>query len=147
MHQLIASASALHVLDQAIVQASERGSTLIFVLASWMRSHAHYRGGELAAAEADAQAALEAGVDDWFTAPVAFLADVLIERGELDAAEALFATYGLTDALFPNLLVGNLVLDARGRLRCAQATLARRSGAICSPSVTDCWSWRRATQR
>jgi DNA-binding CsgD family transcriptional regulator len=111
---------ALGLLDQAILRAREHGSKLLFVLASWMRSHAHYRRGELDAAEADASAALDAGVDDWFTAPVAFLADVLIERGELQAAEDLFTRYGLTDAVFPNLLVANLVLDARGRLRCAQ---------------------------
>jgi DNA-binding CsgD family transcriptional regulator len=85
-----------------------------------MRSHAHYRRGELADAEADAQGALDASGEGWFTAPVGFLADALIERGELEAAEAAFVRYDLTDALFPNLLVANLLLDARGRLRCAQ---------------------------
>jgi DNA-binding CsgD family transcriptional regulator len=44
----------------------------------------------------------------------------MVERGRLDAADAAFRDYGLTDALFPNLLVANLLLDARGRLRCAQ---------------------------
>jgi DNA-binding CsgD family transcriptional regulator len=111
---------ALDALDRAVAQARESGSKLIFVLASWMRSHARYRRGELDDAEADAAAALDAGVDDWFTAPVAFLSDVLLERGELDAAESLFTKYGLTDALFPNLLVASLLVDARGRLRCAQ---------------------------
>jgi DNA-binding CsgD family transcriptional regulator len=112
--------AALRSLDQAIQQAHERGSVLIFVLASWMRSHAHYRRGELDAAETDATGALDAVVDDWFTAPVAFLADVLIERGELQAAEELFAGHHLSDAVFPNLPVATFVLDARGRLRCAQ---------------------------
>jgi DNA-binding CsgD family transcriptional regulator len=111
---------ALRVLDRAILRAREQGSKLIFVLATWMRSHAHYRRGELDDAETDASTALEAGVDDWFTAPVAFFTDVLLERGELDAAEAMFTKYGLTDVLFPNLLVANFLLDARGRLRCAQ---------------------------
>jgi DNA-binding CsgD family transcriptional regulator/tetratricopeptide (TPR) repeat protein len=111
---------ALHALNHAIGQARERGSKLIFLLASWMRSHVHYRRGELDAAEADASSALDAGVDDWFTAPVAFLADVMIERGELQAAEALFTRYGPVDAVFPNLLVANFVLDSRGRLRCAE---------------------------
>jgi DNA-binding CsgD family transcriptional regulator len=111
---------ALRSLDAAIVQARERGSTLMFVLASWVRSHAHYRRGDVEAAEADAQCALDAGVEQWFTAPVGFLADALIERGELEAADAAFNAYGLSDAVFPNLLVANMVLDARGRLRCAQ---------------------------
>jgi len=111
---------ALRALDEAISQARERGSKLIFVLALWMRSHAHYRRSELDAAESDASSALDAGVDDWFAAPLAFLVDVLIERGELEAADALFTRYGLTDAVFPNLLVANFLLDSRGRLRCAQ---------------------------
>jgi DNA-binding CsgD family transcriptional regulator len=93
---------------------------LIFVLASWMRSHVSYCRGALDDAEMDAQSALEAGVDQWFTAPTAFLCDVLLERGELDEAEALFRRYGLVDAIFPNLLVANFILDSRGRLRCAQ---------------------------
>ncbi len=112
--------AALRALDAAIAQAGDRGSTVTFSLASWMRSHAHYRRGELADAEADAQAALDANVEGWFTAPVGFLVDALIERCELDAAQQAFDAHGLTDGLFPNLLVANLLLDARGRLRCAQ---------------------------
>jgi DNA-binding CsgD family transcriptional regulator len=115
---------ALAALDSAVAAARERGSTLTFALASWWRSHAHYRRGELAQAGADAQGALDATPDRWFTAPVGFLSDVLVERGELDAAEAAFIDYGLTTALFPNLLVANLLLDARGRLRCAQGRYA-----------------------
>jgi DNA-binding CsgD family transcriptional regulator len=111
---------ALVALDAAIASARERGATLTFALALWWRSHAHYRRGELADAEADAQGALDATSEEWFTAPVGFLADALVERGEIAAADAAFRDYGLTDALFPNLLVANLLLDARGRLRCAQ---------------------------
>ena len=111
---------ALGVLDAAIAQARDRGSSVTFSLASWMRSHAHYRRGELADAEADAQAALDANAEGWFTAPVGFLVDALIERGDLEAAQDAFDAHGLTDGLFPNLLVANLLLDARGRLRCAQ---------------------------
>jgi DNA-binding CsgD family transcriptional regulator len=107
-------------LDRAIASAREHGSTFTFALASWMRSHVHYRCGELLDAEADAQGALDASSEGWFTAPVGFLADVLIERGELEAADAAFVSYGLTDVLFPNLLLGNVLLDSRGRLRCAQ---------------------------
>ena len=111
---------ALTALDAAIASARERGATLTFALASWWRSHVHYRRGELAEAEADAQGALDATSEEWFTAPVGFLADALVERGEIAVADAAFRDYGLTDALFPNLLVANLLLDARGRLRCAQ---------------------------
>ncbi len=111
---------ALGLHDAAIALAHECGLKLTFVLASWLRAGVHQRCGSLAHAEADAQNALDASVEEWFTAPVGFLVDVLIERGELDRAQAAFDSRGLTDALFPNLLVANLLLDARGRLRCAQ---------------------------
>ena len=111
---------ALAALDRAIVGSRERGATLTFALASWWRSHVHYRRGEVAEAEADAQGALDATSEEWFTAAVGFLADALVERGEIAAADTAFRDYGLTDVLFPNLLVANLLLDSRGRLRCAQ---------------------------
>jgi DNA-binding CsgD family transcriptional regulator len=84
-----------------------------------MRANVQYRQGALASAEADAWGAL--AVEEWFTAPIAFLTDVLIERGALKLADEQFARHGLSgDELFPNLLVANLLLDSRGRLRCAQ---------------------------
>jgi DNA-binding CsgD family transcriptional regulator len=110
---------ALAALEKALGRARDRGSTLMFVLVSWLRARVQYRRGRLDEAEADARGAL--AVESWFTAPVAFLGDVLIERGEHDLAEAEFARRGLTaEELFPNLLLANQLLHTRGRLRCAQ---------------------------
>jgi DNA-binding CsgD family transcriptional regulator len=111
---------ALESLEVALATARENGSVLMFLFALWMRAFVHYRCGALAEAEADAQGALDAASGEWFTAPVAFLVDALLERGAVDEAEGLFEAYGLNQELFPNLLVANLLLDTRGRLRCAQ---------------------------
>jgi DNA-binding CsgD family transcriptional regulator len=111
---------ALESVDAALAVARESGSVPMFQLASWMRALVQYRRGALGEAEADAQGALDAADEQWFTAPVAVLVDALLERGALDEAERLFEAYGLNQEVFPNLLIANLLLDTRGRLRCAQ---------------------------
>ena len=112
--------SALEHTDAALAAARESGSLPMFQLASWLRAWAQYRRGALAEAEADAQGALDAAAETWFTAPVGFVVDVLLERGELAEAARLFDAYGPNTELFPNLLLANFLLDSRARLRCAQ---------------------------
>jgi DNA-binding CsgD family transcriptional regulator len=80
--------------DRAQAESRARGSLFGFAMASSMRCECDYRMGDLAEAEADAQAAIEAGgPSHWVLAPVAIgtLAQVLIERGQVRAAEGLLA--------------------------------------------------------
>jgi DNA-binding CsgD family transcriptional regulator/tetratricopeptide (TPR) repeat protein len=80
--------------DRALAEARSRGSLFGFAMASAMRSECDYRMGDLAEAEADAQAGIDAGgPGHWVLAPVAIgtLAQVWIERGQIAAAERLLA--------------------------------------------------------
>ena len=82
--------------DRALAEARARGSLFGFAMASSMRSECDYRMGDLAEAEADAQAGIEAGgPGHWVLAPVAVgtLAQVLIERGQIRAAEDLLVRF------------------------------------------------------
>jgi DNA-binding CsgD family transcriptional regulator/tetratricopeptide (TPR) repeat protein len=88
--------------DRAFADARGRGSLFGFALASAMRSECDYRMGDLAEAEADARAAIEAGgAEHWVLAPVAVgtLAQVLVERGELVEAEKLLAEWSVPSGL------------------------------------------------
>lgn len=85
------SESALRAYDAAVSVAQERGSVLAFGAATTLRSRAQLRRGALADALADAQEGVRAstayGVAISGPMPSAFLADALMERGELDAAQ------------------------------------------------------------
>lgn len=80
--------------DRAVAEAHTRGSLFGFAMASAMRCECHYRTGDLTEAEADAQAAIDAGgPGHWVLAPVAIatLAQVVIERGQIAKAEQLLS--------------------------------------------------------
>jgi len=83
---------AIRFLDPLIEVVRRRGAVFNFSSLSMTRAIIHYARGRLADAEADARAALDAlpHPNAWF-APFAhaWLAQVLIERGELDEASAL----------------------------------------------------------
>ena len=110
-------------LDEALEAARRASSPLGFVLNSAWRSHVAWRAGDLATAEADAQAVLdvsrELGLPPGELYGVAALADVLVERGDLDAADRLFADAGL-DGPLHGTDTDQALLFARGRLRAAQ---------------------------
>ena len=113
------------VLESALEQARNRGSVFAFSIASAMRSFVAYRRGDVIAAEGEARAAVEAAALNIGAMPnaVAYLADALIERGQLDAAGAALAEVVVGD----EILRGNLdqaILGARGRLRLAAGQLS-----------------------
>lgn len=141
-------------LDRAVEQAQRSGSLVAFALATCYRSDAAYRAGRLGDAEADAFASLRAiGTNGWWGhAPVVtgYMLQALIERGHLDAAEALVRDHptevGDSDTMFQ--MLGR---HLRGRLRLAQGRLhdglrdvlasgewQRRTGWR-NPSL---WPWR-----
>ena len=112
-------------LDAALADARARGSLHGFAVASCWRSEVSYRLGDLGEAEADARAAIEAaGTDGWLLTPTvrAFLAQVLIERGELAEAERL-----LTGSQIPfgmdRPMTSNFLPFVRARLRIAKGEL------------------------
>jgi DNA-binding CsgD family transcriptional regulator/Flp pilus assembly protein TadD len=110
--------------DAALADARARGSLLDFAMVSAFRSELAYRQGRLVEAETDARASLEAarlGQSPFAANPLAHLIDVLIERGEPDAALDALADSG--SAEIPDLLVTNFLLFSRARLRLARGEL------------------------
>ena len=107
-------------LDRAQEFLTENGAAVIFAHVSAMRSRVHHRRGRLLAAEAHAAAAVEAVAErglGWVM-PYGgiYLADALMDRGDLEGAQAAFAALGF-DGEVPSLPVTTPVLEARGRLR------------------------------
>jgi DNA-binding CsgD family transcriptional regulator len=102
--------------------ARARGTALI-AGSAYLRAELAYLRGEIARAEPDARAAVEAARQGGF--PLAFplwasvLTDVLIERGELDAADHELEASGMHGNL-PDDFWFNPVLHSRGCLRLAQ---------------------------
>lgn len=117
---------ARQALDDALGDAGARGAALEAAMLYSHRGELLVRLGELATAEADARAGLAlAGAHGWAVgvpAMVAVLVDALVERGRLDAAEAVVTgdSLGAAAALLPAGYTFNLLLSARGRLRIAQ---------------------------
>ena len=87
--------SAGTYLDHGIHDARDRGSALGFFYCSAMRSMVSYRRGELLDALSFATQAIDVARQHGWIASIptgaAFLADSLIERGDLDAADAVLA--------------------------------------------------------
>src|SRR5256884_7955012 len=87
--------AACRVYDTALAEARDRGSVFAFALACLLRGGAAYLRGSLADAEADLRLAIEACESNRLAAglptPFAYLADTLMERGELVAAADVLA--------------------------------------------------------
>lgn len=136
------------VWDEALEEAEQRGSPGLFALVYTWRSHLAYRRGNVLAAEVDAQSSLEVihefGMWIALGYAAAFLADVLIERGDLEGAAA---SVEIGDNPVPPFL-----LDTRARLAYDQsrfeeslqnamdcAEMLRARGGRDSPGII---SWR-----
>jgi tetratricopeptide (TPR) repeat protein len=106
----------LHLYTDWLERARRRGSAFAFAHASSFRAFAMLRRGDLAEAEADARAALDATFPLGFT--YAHLAEVLAERGELAEAMRTLDLAGVPDENQPTYQTACL-LDPRARLRIA----------------------------
>jgi len=117
---------AADALAAGFADSRARGSVLGFVICSTWSAQVNYRRGQLADAEADARNALEvveqSGWEVGRPATEAFLVDILLERGEVEAAEAALARSAPEDG--DASVVGNTLLRTRGRLRMEQGRWA-----------------------
>jgi DNA-binding CsgD family transcriptional regulator len=118
--------AATAALNQAVEAARERGSVHDVGGALAFRGELHLRMGDLGSAEVDARTLLEiATASGWPGGEgfaLAWLAEVLIERGELDQAEQLFEGDGAAAsnrALMRGYTTAEVLL-ARGRVRIAK---------------------------
>lgn len=110
-------------MDEAIADARRLGSLPHVLALSCYRAWLHLRNGALSEAEADSRTALETGPrPPGFHAALALavLLDVLVERGELDAADEYDAALSLGEH-FPTTIHAGWLLAARGHLRLAQS--------------------------
>ncbi len=107
--------------NAAVARARRQGSLTGFAYAATVRACLAYRCGQLMEAEADARLAFdvhrEYRLDLMRRYSLAFLVGALVERGEVQAAADL-----LDQSTAPVNL--SLLLDSRGRLRCAQGRFA-----------------------
>lgn len=144
--------TARELIDVSIERAQRTGSWPQF--AGWMafRSLSHYRQGYLLEAEADARSALGAAPPGSVFVPfaLAHLAHALIERGDLDAAEAAVSEAGVSDgpvtSMLPALLAGAVMRlrAARGETDEAAKGLLETGAALvemCIPSPSFL-AWR-----
>ena len=108
-------------LDAGLERAAARGSSWGFAAASGCRGALNYLAGDLLAAEADCRQAMAVSGCPPFALPFvsAFLALTLLERGELEEAEALVAGAG-PEAELPSIVHMEVLLWARGRVRAAR---------------------------
>ncbi|MGH2721523.1 MAG: ATP-binding protein, partial [Actinomycetota bacterium] len=111
-------------LDDAMSDARRRGSVPAFATASLFRSFLSHVRGALADAEADARHALDAAqrLPGWtfgLPAMVSGLVQALVDRGDIDSAQAALAAADLEGTL-PDTVPFRLLLMTRGRLRLAQ---------------------------
>jgi DNA-binding CsgD family transcriptional regulator len=108
----------------ALAEARRRGSAPGFAAMSAWRAWIALREGAAADAEADARAAYEAPSatiwQHWFAS--CCLIDVLVERGELDEAQAVLAAVAGGDATASELS-DELLLSTRSNLRAARGDL------------------------
>jgi DNA-binding CsgD family transcriptional regulator len=114
---------AEEALSAAVLEAQQSGSPFGFALASCFRSNVRCLQGQLAEAAADARTALDATEHHGNPLAVAFLADALIEQGQLAPAEDALAEAGMLGDLPENMLF-NPPMYSRAELRIAQGRLS-----------------------
>jgi DNA-binding CsgD family transcriptional regulator len=138
--------------EAALVDARRRGSKLGSALGYCFRSLLEYRTGRLRDAESDARHAIEiAPANRWAarTYALAFLIDVLLDRGQPEEAARVLAESG-TPETAPPLLPYLVLRQNRGRLRIAsgdveagEADMRAVVEVFASSSFGPClWPWR-----
>jgi DNA-binding CsgD family transcriptional regulator len=105
--------------ERLLARARRSGSPGRYATALAARGTVAADVGDLRDAEADLRDAVAALAPGRVMPTAGLLAQVLVERGALDEAEALLAEHGLDGALAEQMLL-NPVLFARGMLRAAQ---------------------------
>ena len=132
--------AADRVLERELRVARRRGSLSAYALVCNFRSTVSHRRGELAAAEADIRAGLDAlPPEHWQRRQLtAGLLDVLSDTGRLDDAQAVL-TVGGWDEDLPDDRASNVLLASRSRLRQAQGDHRR--------ALADALDARRRTTR
>jgi DNA-binding NarL/FixJ family response regulator len=117
-------AAAQHGADRATAIARERGATLDLMRAANLQGVVAWGRGDLPAAEADMRQSVEiarlAGIQPAVLFQTGPLMEVLIERDELDAAEAALRAVGMADAPMPANAMFGMLLLFRGHLRFEQ---------------------------
>jgi DNA-binding CsgD family transcriptional regulator len=116
--------------DDVFAHARASGSVFAFATASCFRSEVLHIAGALAEAEADGRAALDAahahGIEAGIPWVVAFLTEILLARGEVDAAEQVVEESGFGGDP-PDTTHFHRYMLARGRLLTA---LGRHEDAV-----------------
>ena len=125
--------------DAWIREASRRGSLRAYSLASSLRTRAAHWIGDLAEAEADARAFIE-GMPEAVGMGPAFLADILLDQGRLDEAEAVLELADRAEAevewsfFYPTLLLSRAALSIqRGALE------QGRDSALAAGAAAEEW--------
>lgn len=143
--------AARHAAERALAVARQRGATTDWVRGWFLRGFAAFARGDMISAEADVQQAIDlarlAGIGPLMLAYSGPFIDILIERDELNAAEAQLQSIGMATGPMPDSVMFSLLRIARGQLRCEQgeyeqaaedlvmpATLTERFGP--GPSIT-----------
>jgi hypothetical protein len=132
-----------------LAQARERGSAFGFQACCVLASMTAYRAGDLRESEAHARTGIDLGEAPLFLRPasLAYLALALIERGELEEAEAALIE-GLVGEWLPPLAQMNIGFYARGLLRIAQGRDAEALEDLREFGRRGCcWGWARWTRR
>jgi DNA-binding CsgD family transcriptional regulator/tetratricopeptide (TPR) repeat protein len=115
--------SASAVWDRVLSSARRRGDLLTTLSALTWRGFCALQRGELGNAESDVREGLELGEKTGFPPAnvytAAFLAEILIERGEYEEAESVLTAPGFGDQIPENVHFA-FFLATRGRLRLAQ---------------------------
>jgi DNA-binding CsgD family transcriptional regulator len=111
-------------LEAMTSDAHRRGSAVSYIFVCTFRSHLRYLQGSLRDAEVEARTALDVAAQQrWGIRAnpwgLAFMLDILVERGELDDAEKLIADVQLREEL-PEMFFFHALLASRARLRFAQ---------------------------
>jgi DNA-binding CsgD family transcriptional regulator len=112
---------ARSIANGMLTDASSRGDVAAYIGGSTLRAYAELQAGRLAEAEADGRAALDLGRQhDYEFTPfaAAYLSWILLERGRLDAAEAVIESASFKAGLAGSVFDAVLLL-VRGMVRCA----------------------------